>query len=146
MPKLVVGFHEDRRVRTAQAAFREVRGEAAEHQRCEQIALLPAVEWKGRTLRTIRCQGITGKRATRPARARVAAVGAHRLPCVSVRLSCLSPVRRVGSCWRPAHFAAIRAVQPAGGSRLASTGAPGTCIAATVTAGSCSMRSRASVK
>lgn len=43
------------------AFFRDSRGEADEQQRANQIAALPVVTWKGRTLHTLRCHGETGK-------------------------------------------------------------------------------------
>lgn len=37
------------------------RGEDAARQRDAEIAALPMVEWKGKTLYTIRCRGTSGK-------------------------------------------------------------------------------------
>ena len=53
--------HQDARNARARAAFIEFRGEADAERRAAEIAALPAVTWKGRTLRTIRCHGTTGK-------------------------------------------------------------------------------------
>lgn len=53
--------HEVRRMATAREAFVEFRGAADAERRAREIAALPAVTWKGRTLRTIRCHGTTGK-------------------------------------------------------------------------------------
>lgn len=36
-------------------------GPAGEAQREAEIAALPQVDWKGRTLYTVRCQGVSGK-------------------------------------------------------------------------------------
>jgi len=47
--------------RRARVAFREFRGPTAEASRATEIATLPAVVWKGKHLRTIRCHGTTGK-------------------------------------------------------------------------------------
>jgi hypothetical protein len=38
-----------------------LRGEADAAVRASEIAALPVVEWKGRTLHTLRCHGTTGK-------------------------------------------------------------------------------------
>jgi hypothetical protein len=59
--KPAVSPHEDRRTATAQRAFVELCGPAQALIRSVQIEHLPAVEWKGRTLRTLRCEGSTGK-------------------------------------------------------------------------------------
>jgi hypothetical protein len=56
-----LGLHEDRACRDARAFFRDVRGAEAEAVRAQEIEALPTVEWKGHTLRTIRCTGTTGK-------------------------------------------------------------------------------------
>lgn len=55
--------HHAEPVRTARAraAYRDWRGGVAEAVRASEIEQLPKVEWKGRTLRTIRCHGISGK-------------------------------------------------------------------------------------
>lgn len=55
------GPHEDRQTLTARQAFVETRGAAAEVVRGDEIAALPSVEWRGRTLRTILCTGETGR-------------------------------------------------------------------------------------
>lgn len=54
----------DRDVRDAaraRAFFVELEGHAAAERRAAEIAALPAVVWKGKTLRTLRCTGTTGK-------------------------------------------------------------------------------------
>jgi hypothetical protein len=53
--------HEDRRTATARAAHIEARGYRATIQRGMAIGALPAVIWRGRTLRTIRCRGERGR-------------------------------------------------------------------------------------
>ena len=45
----------------ARAAFESARTEADVVRRASDIEALPLVEWKGRTLRTLRCHGTTGK-------------------------------------------------------------------------------------
>lgn len=59
--KRAVGLHPDRQDQRARDAFVELRGAADAAGRAAQIAALPTVIWKGRTLRTIRCHGTTGK-------------------------------------------------------------------------------------
>jgi len=61
LTKPAIGMHEDRRASTARAAFVEIRGHKDAVARGMSIAGLPAVEWKGRTLRTLRCHGETGR-------------------------------------------------------------------------------------
>ena len=56
-----VWTHEAARTARARAAFREIRGEAAGCQRETAIAALSVVEWRGRTMYTIRCTGTTGR-------------------------------------------------------------------------------------
>lgn len=53
--------HQARRLAAARAAFVALRGSSDEAVRASEIAALPVIEWKGRTLRTIRCHGTTGK-------------------------------------------------------------------------------------
>lgn len=45
----------------AKAAFLAWRGEAEAARRQAEIDALPRVEWKGKTLRTLRCHGETGR-------------------------------------------------------------------------------------
>lgn len=45
----------------AKALFVELCGEGSAFIREAEIAALPIVEWQGKTLRTLRCQGISGK-------------------------------------------------------------------------------------
>lgn len=59
--KAAIGLHHARRLATAQAAFREARGEAGYQRRAAEIAALPTREWKGETLHTLRCNGETGR-------------------------------------------------------------------------------------
>lgn len=56
-----LGSHVVVRGERAKAAFVEWRGEADAAHRQAAIAALPIVEWKGKTLRTLRCQGETGR-------------------------------------------------------------------------------------
>lgn len=62
-----VGLHEDRQRAKAIGAFIEychafgMPPLVALAHRASEIAALPTVEWKGRTLRTIRCHGETGR-------------------------------------------------------------------------------------
>lgn len=49
------------RAERARLAFLEGCGEAAADRRAREIASLPLVVWKGRTLRTLRCNGETGR-------------------------------------------------------------------------------------
>lgn len=56
-----IGLHDDRQRESAIAAFLECREMVDAFQRAEQIESLPVVQWKGRTLYTIRCQGTRGK-------------------------------------------------------------------------------------
>ena len=53
--------HPDARCERARAAFVENATPREVVQREAEIAALPAVQWKGRTLYTIRCSGDTGK-------------------------------------------------------------------------------------
>lgn len=55
------GLHPVRQCASARDAFREERGADGEATRALEIARLPIVEWKGRTLRTVRCRGLSGK-------------------------------------------------------------------------------------
>ena len=58
-----MNVHHAEPVRTARAraAYRDWRGSASEAERAAEIERLPKVEWKGRTLRTVRCSGTSGK-------------------------------------------------------------------------------------
>ena len=49
------------RVARARSAFKDFLGNEAEATRATAIEQLPMVHWKGRTLRTIRCHGVSGK-------------------------------------------------------------------------------------
>lgn len=42
-------------------AFQDYLGLVADSERAREIAALPTVQWKGKTLKTLRCHGITGK-------------------------------------------------------------------------------------
>lgn len=53
--------HEVARTARTRAMFREWKGADAEAARAAEIAALPAVEWKGRPLRTLQCHGTSGK-------------------------------------------------------------------------------------
>jgi len=57
----VVPRHHDRILRDLKAQFLEVYGGERYARRTVEIDALPAVEWKGKTLRTIRCHGTTGR-------------------------------------------------------------------------------------
>jgi hypothetical protein len=59
--KRTVGQHEARVCRDAQEQFAEVMGPARAFIRSVEIERLPTVEWKGKTLRTIRCEGPFGR-------------------------------------------------------------------------------------
>lgn len=59
--KRAVPLHEDKRCATARRSFRMIAGQKAERARKLLIRSLPTVQWKGRTLYTIRCTGTTGK-------------------------------------------------------------------------------------
>lgn len=61
MKTRVGGLHPARQAATAKAAFLELRGPGDAADRAAQIAALPTVDWKGRTLWTLRCHGTTGK-------------------------------------------------------------------------------------
>jgi hypothetical protein len=54
------GLHPERQARTAREAFAADRGPEGEAQRAAEIAALPAVEWKGRTLYSLHCSGDYG--------------------------------------------------------------------------------------
>jgi hypothetical protein len=54
------GRHPQSQTERARALCREVLGEVGEARRAEAIAQLPVVQWKGRTLYTIRCHGDFG--------------------------------------------------------------------------------------
>lgn len=56
-----VGTHLEARRARLRAYFREVRGEVGERRREAEIAALPQVVWKGRTLYTLQCQAETGR-------------------------------------------------------------------------------------
>ena len=55
------GKHPIQQAARARSAFVAARGAEAEARRLAEIEGLPVVEWKGRTLRTIRCTGTTGR-------------------------------------------------------------------------------------
>lgn len=57
----VIGIHYDRRLTTAILAYGAWRGIYEGEKRYREIQRLPTVEWKGKTLYTIRCHGVTGK-------------------------------------------------------------------------------------
>jgi hypothetical protein len=76
----VVPRWEDRILRDAMAFFREVRGDDEYARREAEIAAAPVVEWKGKTLRTLRCNGTTGK-------------GPHDVHLAESRLWCLIDLR-----------------------------------------------------
>lgn len=59
--KQAVSRHEDRVLDTAKRAFIDIQGVDAAPQRAREIAALPAVNWKGRALYTVRCDGPYGK-------------------------------------------------------------------------------------
>jgi len=56
-----VGLHEERSLATAKAAFIDFAAVPAVMHRQREIDALPVVEHKGRKLRTLRCNGLTGK-------------------------------------------------------------------------------------
>lgn len=56
-----VGLHPVSQRDRARDAFTATQGIREAWVRHTEIELLPMVEWKGKTLRTIRCNGITGK-------------------------------------------------------------------------------------
>ena len=53
--------HSDARLDRTKAAYIDARGFWAALDRQNEINALPRVEWKGKTLRTIRCHGTSGK-------------------------------------------------------------------------------------
>lgn len=57
----VIPKHEDRILREVKANLRELYGDTGVERRAAEIAALPTVEWKGRTLYTLRCHGTRGK-------------------------------------------------------------------------------------
>lgn len=59
--KRTTGLHPQRQTERARQAFAEVRGTLATEARAREIAALPVIEWRGRTLRTIRCDGPYGR-------------------------------------------------------------------------------------
>ena len=77
---VVVPRHEDRILKDARRLFVEVRWVDGFEQRVREIEALPVVEWKGRTLRTVRCHGTTGK-------------GPHDVHLAESRLWCLMDLR-----------------------------------------------------
>jgi hypothetical protein len=50
-----------RQTARARGLFVEVRGQANEQQRADEIANLPRIEWKGKVLHEIRCRGDYGR-------------------------------------------------------------------------------------
>src|SRR5688500_1114108 len=59
--KPAAGLHVERQTRTAREAFVECRSESEAVERQREIDALPVAEWKGKQLRTLRCNGTTGK-------------------------------------------------------------------------------------
>lgn len=57
----LVGIHTDASTRRARAAFVAWRGPVDVVRRAEEIASLPVIEWKGKTLYALRCVGTSGK-------------------------------------------------------------------------------------
>lgn len=53
--------HADARLDRTKSMYRDMCGPVSTLMRECEIATLPAVEWKGKTLRTIRCHGTSGK-------------------------------------------------------------------------------------
>lgn len=53
--------HYEDNLARSKAAFLDIAGSDLAAERAAQIAALPTVEWRGRTLRTIRCTGTTGR-------------------------------------------------------------------------------------
>lgn len=51
----------DRQTVRARDAFRAFRGMEAERDRAAEIDALPSVVWKGKSLKTLRCHGTSGK-------------------------------------------------------------------------------------
>lgn len=60
MKKATIPLHEDRLLATSRRVFRQLCPDG-EERRAAEIAALPQVEWKGRTLYTIRCHGKSGR-------------------------------------------------------------------------------------
>jgi len=56
-----LGSHLEARARRLRQAFVDAYGEAAATVRQQQIDQLPVVDWKGKTLRTLRCLGPYGQ-------------------------------------------------------------------------------------
>jgi hypothetical protein len=56
-----LGSHLDARAARARAAFVELRGEAEAARRAAEIQQLPIVQWRGRTLYTLRCRADFGR-------------------------------------------------------------------------------------
>lgn len=59
--KRAVGLHPEAHLRRARAFFIDLEGVAAAEKRAAEIAALPAVAWKGHTLRTVRCAAEFGQ-------------------------------------------------------------------------------------
>lgn len=59
--KPTIPRHYEDNLARAKAAYLDIAGPDLAAVRASQIASLPTVEWRGRTLRTIRCTGVTGK-------------------------------------------------------------------------------------
>ena len=59
--KTTAAKHEDRIVSEMVRHFGEVYGAVGVRRRASEIAALPEVSWKGRTLRAIQCRGDYGK-------------------------------------------------------------------------------------
>jgi len=61
MSRKVVSQHEDRILGTVKSFFYDIYGDAGVAKREAEIAQLPKVEWKGRNLYQLQCNGDFGK-------------------------------------------------------------------------------------
>jgi hypothetical protein len=59
--KRAAGLHPVRQARSAESAALRLMGRSWHERRAREIAALPTVEWKGTTLWTIRCCGVSGR-------------------------------------------------------------------------------------
>ena len=59
--KRAFGLHADRQDRRARSTARLMMGRDWFARRAAEVAALPERQWKGRTLRTIRCCGVSGR-------------------------------------------------------------------------------------
>ena len=59
--KRTIGLRQEAQTARAREAFAELQGATAAAQRLQQMAALPTVQWRGRTLYTLRCAGPFGK-------------------------------------------------------------------------------------